>query len=67
MDAREACLVLNRARHRGLEWAPHGSIPYVNGRALHDQAWSLQLSEFEAIAIAEKYERDRIDAGPATA
>lgn len=59
MDAAGACRVLNEHRHRGLEWTPHGAIPQVLGRGPYDPAWSLQLSDFEAIAIAEKYERRR--------
>lgn len=48
MTLEEAIVVLNRERHRGDRW-------YERGEALGEcsENW---LTEFEAIAIAEKYE-----------
>ncbi len=71
MTLDRACEVLTKAKHHHCEWAPgSGSTgPTAYGSTWHTQPigydnwnplsiWS--LTEFEAIAIAEKYEREGI-------
>jgi hypothetical protein len=61
MDLERACEVLSKAQHHHCSWRPGkgstGATAYgTSGVAFSLSIWS--LTEFEAIAIAEKYERE---------
>lgn len=56
MSLEQAVEVLNRERHRGHEWGQYRpSFTHCVFACGED----LELTEFETIAIAEKYERER--------
>ena len=65
MTVAEACEVLSRERHRMVRWKPkvsHGLFPGVFVEAIgYDRRFCCVpwMTEFEAIAIAEKYLRDK--------
>ncbi len=62
MTLDRACEVLTKAEHHHCEWRPGtgstGATAYGSGFKSLLSVWS--LTEFEAIAIAEKYEREQI-------
>lgn len=67
MTTRQAVEILDQRGHRGLDWflweKKEGCGPYrtnteVNGHHAKTGGWKMGFHAFEAIAIAEKYERD---------
>jgi hypothetical protein len=59
MNLEEALEVLNRRRHRGSDrWHVVRGLRTINVTPSRDAPSPAWLNEFEAIAIAEKYERE---------
>ncbi|HEX3560386.1 MAG TPA: hypothetical protein VHU19_14355 [Pyrinomonadaceae bacterium] len=59
LNLEEALEVLKRHRHRSSDtWAVVRGLRHVQVRAFHDSPSPEWLTEFETIAIAEKYQRD---------
>lgn len=56
MTIEEALVVLNQQRHRGSDrWHVVGGLRYTRVRPFDDSSSAAWLTDFEAIAIAEKY------------
>jgi hypothetical protein len=58
MTLAEAITVLNQRRHRGAEWSVYSMAPqreFAVGYSVGQPA--VELTPFEAIAVAEKYTR----------
>lgn len=65
MTLERACEVLTRHRHDGFRWFAAGDKAHGEKRRRGDIGYMTHLASFEAIAVAEKYERGSV-ATPAT-